>query len=58
MSRLKRIMKRLAIGLVILIAVLLIINAAYSWHMGRQLEQRLAKLRAAGEPTSFAVLAP
>jgi hypothetical protein len=58
MSRLKRIMKRLAIGLTILVAVLLIINGVYSWHTGRLLEQRLAKLRAAGEPTSFAELAP
>jgi hypothetical protein len=51
-------MKRLGIGLAILIAVLLIINGAYSWYTGRQLEQRLAKLRAAGEPTTFAELAP
>jgi len=58
MSRLKRIMKRLAIGFAILVAVLLIINGAYSWHTGHQLEQRLAKLRAAGEPTTFAELAP
>lgn len=41
-----------------LIAVLLIINGAYSWHLGRLLEQRLAKLRTAGEPTTFAELAP
>ena len=53
MSRLKRVLKRLGIGLAILIAVLLIINGAYSWHTGRQLEQRLAKLRAAGEPWSM-----
>lgn len=58
MSRFKRIMKRLAIGLAVLIAVLLIFNAAYSWHTGRQLEQRLARLRAAGELTTFAELAP
>ena len=58
MSRLKRIMKRLGIGLAILAAVLLIINGTYSWNTGRQLEQRLAKLRAAGQPTSFADLAP
>ncbi|NOY29725.1 MAG: hypothetical protein GXP28_05980 [Planctomycetes bacterium] len=58
MSRLKRIMKRLAIGFAILVAMLLIVNGAYSWHTGRQLEQRLAKLRAAGEPTTFAELAP
>ena len=38
MSRLKRIMKRLGIGLAILAAVLLIINGTYSWHTGRQLE--------------------
>ncbi len=51
-------MKRLAIGFAILVAVLLIVNATYSWHIGRQLDGRLAKLRAAGEPTSFAELAP
>ncbi len=58
MSRLKRIMKRLAIGFAILVAVGLILNGAYSWHTGHQLAERLAKLRAAGEPITFADLAP
>ncbi len=58
MARMKRIMKRLAIGFAFLVAALLIINAAYSWHLGRQLESRLAILRAASEPTTFAELAP
>ncbi len=58
MSRFKRIMKRLAIGLALLFAMLLVANAVYSWHIGRKLEQRLAQLRTAGEPTTFAELAP
>ena len=58
MSRLKQIMILLAIGLVLLIAALLLFNVAYGWWTGRQLEQRLTRLRAAGEPTSFAELAP
>ncbi|MEO2046760.1 MAG: hypothetical protein ABGX16_09335 [Pirellulales bacterium] len=58
MARLKRLLKRLAIGLAILVGILLLANAGYSWWIGRQLEQRLAALRAAGDPTSFAELAP
>jgi hypothetical protein len=58
MARLKRLFKRLAIGLAILVGILLLANASYSWWIGRLLEQRLAALRAAGEPTSFAELAP
>jgi len=58
MARLKRLCKRLAVGLAILVGVLLLTNAGYSWWIGRNLEQRLATLRAAGEPTSFAELAP
>ena len=58
MVRLKRLCKRLAIGLAILVGLLLVVNAGYSWWIGRQLQQRLATLRAAGEPTSFAELAP
>ncbi len=58
MTRLKRLFKRLALGLAILLGVLLVVNAGYSWWIGRQLEERLAALRAAGEPTSFAELAP
>jgi hypothetical protein len=53
-----RITKRLAIGLAWLTGVLLLVNGVYSWRTGRQLERRLAALRAAGEPTSFADLAP
>jgi hypothetical protein len=58
MARLIQLFKRLAIGLAILVGILLLANASYSWWIGRQLEQRLAALRAAGEPTSFAELAP
>lgn len=58
MARLKRLTKRLAIGLAMLIGMLLIANAWYGWWIGGHLEQRLARLRAAGQPTSFAELAP
>jgi len=54
----KRRLRRCAIGLALLFAVLMIANAVYSWRIGQQLDQQLAKLRAAGEPTSFAELAP
>ena len=40
MVRLKRTMKRLAIGPSILVGLLLIVNGTYSWHEARQLEQR------------------
>ena len=36
----------------------MIANVVYSWRIGQQLDQRLTNLRAAGEPTSFAELAP
>jgi len=58
MSHRKRLVKRIGVGLAILFSLLLILNAAYSWHTGRQLRQRLDKLQAAGEPISFAELAP
>src|SRR5712692_5548314 len=53
MRRLKKILKRLALALGILIAVALIANAVLVWQTGKRLEERLSKLRAAGEPLSL-----
>jgi len=51
-------LKRCALWLTILVAMLLIVNACVAWWAGNQLEQRLTKLRETGEPTCFADLAP
>src|SRR5437660_1355377 len=53
MRRFKKILKRLALVLGILIAIALIANAFFVWHTGKRLEERLSKLRAAGEPLSL-----
>jgi hypothetical protein len=53
MRILKKILKRLALGLGILIAVGLVANAILVWQTGKRLEERLSKLRAAGQPLSL-----
>jgi hypothetical protein len=54
MSRLKKILKYLALTLVALVALALIVNAYLVWQTGKRLEERQSKLRAAGEPLSLA----
>jgi hypothetical protein len=54
----KRFWVRLAIGLAILLALGLILNGLMAWRMESQLEERLAEIRAAGDPASIAELAP
>ena len=56
MSRLKRLLKKLALALGALLIVLLLVNAILVWITGNRLEQRLAALRAAGHPVLLADL--
>lgn len=53
MRRLKKILKRLALALGLLVALALIANAILVWQTGKRLEERLSVLRAAGEPLSL-----
>jgi hypothetical protein len=55
--RFKRFLKRVAIGGVLFVAVALIANAILMWRANHRLESRLAAIRAAGDPISFADLA-
>lgn len=54
----KRRLKRIAIGLGIVVALLLIANGLFAWWTERQWQNRLAAIRAAGDPASIADLAP
>jgi hypothetical protein len=56
MSRLKKILKYLALTIAGLLALALIVNAYFVWQTGKRLEERLSKVRAAGEPLSLAEL--
>jgi hypothetical protein len=51
-------LKRLAIIAGLLIAVGLIVNAVMAWQTETQLADRIAAIRAGGDPTSIAELAP
>jgi hypothetical protein len=53
MRRLKKILKYVALTVAALLALALIANAFLVWQTGRRLEERLSKLRAAGEPLSL-----
>jgi hypothetical protein len=53
----KRFLKRIAIGFGIVLGMLLIINGVLAWKAQRRLDQLIAELLAAGEPTSLADLA-
>lgn len=54
----KRTAKRIGIGLVAVIAVLLIANGVMAWRVNSRLESMKAAVRAAGDPASIADLAP
>lgn len=54
----KRRLKRLGIGIAILIALVLIANGLMAWRTDRRLQARLDAIRAAGDPASIAELAP
>ena len=57
-SKFKRILKRTAIGVGLLIGLLLTVNGVLAWRAQHRLESRLGELRALGEPVSLADLAP
>ncbi len=54
----KRISKRLAIGLVTLVAIALIANGIMAWRIESRLQAKIAAIHAAGDPASIAELAP
>ena len=56
MGRLKRNWKRMALVLGALLLVLLLANAILVWITGNRLEERLSRLRAAGEPITLSDL--
>ena len=54
----KRWWKRLGLGFLLLIALAILVNGVMSWRVERQVQSRIAAIRAAGEPASIAELAP
>jgi len=58
MGRLKRNWKRIGLTLGALLIVLLLANAILVWITGNRLEDRLTRLRAAGEPITLTDLIP
>lgn len=56
MTRLKRILKTTAKTLIALVLILLVASSLLNYYWGRQIEARLAAIRATGQPTSFADL--
>ncbi len=54
----KRLVKRIAIGFGLVIGLLLVINGILAWIARHRLDQKIAELRAAGEPALLADLAP
>ncbi len=54
----KRLLKRIAIGFGIVLGLLLVVNGVLAWIARHRWDQMIAGLRADGEPTSLADLAP
>jgi hypothetical protein len=54
----KRTWKRIAIGIVILVAIAAIANGIMAWRIEAKLQNKIAAIRAAGYPASIAELAP
>jgi hypothetical protein len=54
----KRIWKRIGLGFVALVALLLLANGIMAWWTRSQLQNRVTAIRAAGNPASIAELAP
>ncbi len=54
----KRILKRVAIAIVLLIGVALTVNGALAWMAVHRLQNKLSAIRAAGKPASLADLVP
>src|SRR5688572_13676146 len=53
-----RALKRLGIGLAILVAIALITNGLFAWRMNARLQAKFAAIRADGDPASISELAP
>ena len=53
-----RILKRIGLGLLILLAIVLIANVVFGWLASQSFERRVAELRSEGEPTSILELEP
>lgn len=58
MARLKKFLRRAAIGSLLVISVLVLVFAFFNWRASRQVEARLAPLREAGKPISLTDLQP
>lgn len=56
MTRFKRILKKTVKALVALVLLLFVANGLLNYYWGRQIESRLAAIKAAGQPTSLADL--
>jgi hypothetical protein len=54
----RRGLKRIVIGLLMLVGGLLVVNGVLAWRAQQRLSSRLAAIRAAGDPTSLAEMAP
>jgi hypothetical protein len=54
----KRWWKRIGIGIAILLAIALIANGFMAWRTNARLQNKIAAIRAAGDPASIADLAP
>lgn len=56
MTRFKRILKKIAQTLLVLVLAVLVINSLLHFYWSKQIENRLAAIKAAGQPISFADL--
>lgn len=56
MTRFKRILKKTAMTLVAVVLLLFVANSLLNYYWGRQIESRLASMKAMGQPTSLADL--
>ena len=54
----KRALKRIAIGLGLLIGLALLVNGVFAWWAQHRLDTIIAQIKVAGEPASLAELAP
>lgn len=56
MTRFKRILKKIAQAFLVLVLAMLVINSLLHFYWGKQIENRLAAIKAAGQPVSVADL--
>ncbi|HEY2883565.1 MAG TPA: hypothetical protein VGJ15_14055, partial [Pirellulales bacterium] len=58
MSAGSNLFRQIGLGVIVLLVAALLIGAALNWQANHRLDAKLEALRAAGEPTSLAELAP